>query len=48
MIKNKTIKILTIFSFLLFITIFPIISIISEDKVICALENKILTQMPNL
>lgn len=48
MIKNKTIKILTIFSFLLFITIFPIISVISEDKVISALENKILTQMPKL
>lgn len=48
MIKNKLIKILTIFSFLLFISIFPIINILSEDKVISTLENKILTQMPKL
>ncbi len=48
MIKNKLIKILTVFSFLLFITILPIISTLSEDKVISTLENKILTQMPKL
>ena len=46
--KNKVLKYLTIFIFLGFIFIFPIINLITPDKIISEMENKILTQMPKI
>ena len=46
--KNKILKYLTIFIFLGFIFIFPIINLITPDKIISEMENKILTQMPKI
>lgn len=46
--KENLIKYLTVFLFLGFIFIFPIINILTPDKTVSTLENKILTQMPTI
>ncbi len=46
--KNSILKFLTVFLFLGFIIIFPIINIVTPDKTISTLENKILTQLPKI
>ncbi len=46
--KNNILKLLTVSIFLIFIFIFPIINILTPDKTVSTLENKILTQLPKL
>ena len=46
--KNNILKLLTVSIFLIFIVIFPIINILTPDKTVSTLENKILTQLPKL
>ena len=47
--KNKNLlKIITIAFFLVFIFSVPIITLITEDKKISEIENKILTQLPRI
>ncbi|SCH18885.1 Uncharacterised protein [uncultured Clostridium sp.] len=48
MSKNNILKFLTVSIFLIFIFIFPIINILTPDKTVSTLENKILTQLPKL
>ena len=44
--KNNILKYFTVIFFIGFIFIFPIINILTPDKTVSTLENKILTQMP--
>ncbi|MGL5693796.1 MAG: DHHW family protein [Peptostreptococcaceae bacterium] len=46
--KENLIKFLTVILFLGFISIFPIINILTPDKTVSTLENKVLTQMPTI
>lgn len=46
--KKNMLKYFTIIIFLGFIFIFPIINILTPDKTVSTLENKILTQMPSI
>lgn len=45
---NKTLKLATLIFFFLFIYIVPVYTLLTEDKKISEIENKILTQLPTL
>ena len=47
--KNKNLlKFITISFFVIFIFSVPIITLFTEDKKICEIENNILTQLPRI